>query len=266
MAASLITRALNLIEQLALNAHGLGLQDLAERISMPKSGAQRLLNDLVQLGYVAQDKASGHFVLTTRLAALGMQHHSNSGIDDVVQPYLDQLAEACGELVRLAVIAGDSLVFVAKAQGGARSSLRYDAPSGEVAPLFCTATAFAWLAGFSDDEALRLIAAQGPMDLENRGPNVPRTLTDVLPHLAAARALGYSQVSDMSAPGMSAIAVPVTNASGNKVIGILAIGGPTARLTPQVLTGFAPALQRTTKDISAISVLSECLRTGSSSS
>ncbi|MCP8687586.1 IclR family transcriptional regulator [Marinobacterium sedimentorum] len=261
MAASLITRTLGMIEQLALNPHGLGLVDLAERTAMPKSGAQRLLNDLNQFGYVAQDKVSGDYVLRTRLAALGMQHLANSGFDDVAQPYLDQLAEASGELVRLAVLDGERLVFVAKAQGSARSGLRYDAPSGEVAPLFCTATGFVWLASFSDDEALRIIAAQGPMNLENRGPNVPRTLTDILPHLHAARTQGYSQVHDMSAPGMSAIAVPVTDAGGAKVIGVLAIGGPSARLTAQALADIAPALQQTAKDISSIGVLSEYLRT-----
>ncbi|MFC6673342.1 IclR family transcriptional regulator [Marinobacterium aestuariivivens] len=259
MAASQITRALSVIEQLALEAQGLGLQAIADGVPMPKSSCQRLLNDLIQQGYVAWDAHRDRYQLTTRLAALSQRHLSVNGVDDPAQPHLDQLAEICGDLVRLAVVDGDRLVFAANAQG-ARSGLRYQAPAGEVPPLFCTATGFAWLAGFSDDDALKLIAAQGPMDPENRGPRAPQSFAEILPLLQLTRERGYSQVIDMSAPGMSAIAAPVTDAAGAKVIGVLAIGGPTARLTETLMNELAPFLQQTARDISAISVLSDYLR------
>jgi len=259
MAASQITRALSVIEQLALAAQGLGLQAIADGVPMPKSSCQRLLNELLQQGYVAWDAHAERYLLTTRLAALGQRHLAACGVDDVAQPHLDQLAERCGDLVRLAVVDGQRLVFVASAQG-ARSGLRYDAPAGEVPPLFCTATGHAWLASFPDDDALRLIAAQGPLDPENRGPRAPRSLTDIIPMLQQTRARGYSQVVDMSAPGMSAIAAPVTDAADDRVIGVLAIGGPTARLTEAVMNELAPALQQTARDISVISALSDYLR------
>ena len=73
-----------------------------------------------------------------KLTALGLNFLNRSGIVDIVQPSLERLAEACGELVRLAVVDGDELIFVAKAQGS-KSGLRYDPDMGLSVPLSCSA-------------------------------------------------------------------------------------------------------------------------------
>ena len=63
---------------------------------------------------------------------------------DVAQPSLDRLAEESRELVRLAIVDGSELVFVAKAQGATRG-LRYDPDMGLSVPLSCSAAGHAWL-------------------------------------------------------------------------------------------------------------------------
>ena len=55
MAGSLIERALGLLELLASDARGLPLQQLADRLDIPKSAAHRMLAELIRLGYVRQD-------------------------------------------------------------------------------------------------------------------------------------------------------------------------------------------------------------------
>ena len=48
---------------------------------------------------------------------------------DIAQPVIDRLADTTPELVRLAIVDGDRLTLVAKAQG-AKSGLRYDPDMG----------------------------------------------------------------------------------------------------------------------------------------
>ena len=48
---------------------------------------------------------------------MGLSFLSNTGIVDIAQPLLDRLAQASGELVRLSVVDGERLTWVARAAG-----------------------------------------------------------------------------------------------------------------------------------------------------
>jgi DNA-binding IclR family transcriptional regulator len=260
MAASLLSRALGIFELLAQTPRGVGLQLIADTIDMPKSGVHRILGEMSKLGYVIQDETSGQYRLTHRMADMGIQHLASCGLIDATQPQIDALAAHCQELVRLAIIDRGRPVFMVKAQG-ATSALKYDPESGGDAPLFCTATAFVWLASFSDDEAIRLIAAQGPIDPSTHGPACPSSFAEVLEHLKATRQRGFGKVINMSSPGMSAITVGITGPSSGKIVAVLSIGGPTARLTEARMEQLLPALQATAKELEANLELVEYLET-----
>ena len=80
----------------------------------------------------------------------------------MAQPILDRLAAESGELVRLSVIDGESLVWVGVAQG-ATGGLRYDPgrEQGVVVHLASSAGGTAWLSTMSDEEALMAVSRQG---------------------------------------------------------------------------------------------------------
>ena len=59
--------------------------------------------------------------------------------------------EESGELVRLAIVDGNELGFVAKAQGATRG-LRYAPDMGLSVPLSCSAAGHAWLSTMSDED------------------------------------------------------------------------------------------------------------------
>jgi predicted transcriptional regulator len=158
--ASALERSLIVLETLANFPEGCALSALADAANMPASAAHRLLADLSRCGYVRQERDHGHYRLTMKLTALGLNFLNRSGIIDIVQPSLDRLAEACGELVRLAVVDGDELIFVAKAQGS-KSGLRYDPDMGLSVPLSCSAAGHAWLSTMPEGEALERVARQG---------------------------------------------------------------------------------------------------------
>jgi len=226
-----VERSLRLLETLATAPEGMPLAGLATELELPRSACHRLLAELVRCGYVRQLRVQGDYALTTKLAAVGLGHLGAAGIVDIAQPIIDRMAETSGELVRLALVDGDRLTFVAKAQG-ARSGLRYDADMGIDVRLSCSAGGHAWLMTLSEERATELVARQGFGEPRSYGPNAPTSFRALAAVLEEDRRRGFSIISEMYAPGMSAMAAPVLR-RGKEAIAVITIAGPLQRLHPE---------------------------------
>lgn len=255
--SSLLERGLKALEQLAAHPEGQTVSMVATTLDMPLSAAHRLLAELCRCGYVRQVREQGEYVLTMRLVSMGLGFLGASGVIDVAQPALDRLAAESGELVRLGVVDGDELTFVAKAQG-ARRGLRYDPDMGLSVRLSCSSAGHAWLSTLSDEQALALVAKQGFGEPKDFGPNAPTTVKALLAHLNAARKRGFSTITEVFAPSMSAMAAPVRSAAGT--IGVVTIAGPLVRLTEARMEELADALLATADEIQAASGASVMFR------
>lgn len=252
-----IERGLALLEHLAGHPEGAALSEIAAAIDMPLSAAHRLLAELVKSGYVRQLRDQGDYGLTIKLAALGLSYLGTSGVVDVAQPSLDRLALESGELVRLAIIDGDDLVFVAKAQGATRG-LRYDPDMGLSVRLSCSAAGHAWLSTFDDDEAVRKVARQGFGSPSAYGPKAPTTVKALLAYVHGARRRGYATITEVFAPAMSAMAAPVVVRS--VAIGVVTIAGPSVRLDELRMKRLSGALLEKTRDLAGLSTASSLFR------
>lgn len=246
-----LERTLGILELLAQHGEGMELGAIADQLNIPRSAVHRLLADLVRLGYVRQTRGHGDYLLTTKLVSMGLSYLGNSGIIDIAQPLLNRLAEISGELVRLSVVDGERLTWVARAQG-ARQGLRYDPDMGSDARLSCSSSGWAWLSTMSDDEALALVARQGIGQPEHFGPAAPATLPAVLEALHVTRAQGYSITIETYTAGLSAMSAPVRFA-GQPAFGVVTIAGPTVRFTPERMQALLPELLSTTAQLAATS-------------
>ena len=234
-----LDRGLALLEQLVGQPEGVGLSALKDELAMPAGACHRLLQVLVERGYVRQAHAQGPYLLTTRIASMGLAHLSSSGIVDIAEPILERLAQQSGELVRLSIVDDGRLTWVAKAQG-LRKGARYDPDMGMDAMLSCTASGHAWLLTLSDERALELVSRQGFGASKDYGPNAPTTVKALLGFLHAARVRGYAMIDEVFAPGMTAIAAPVLRRG--RAAGVISIAGPRSRLDASRLHALAPAL------------------------
>ena len=248
--SNLLDRSFKTLEHLAVHPEGQTVSMIAATLDMPLSATHRLLAELCRCGYVRQVREQGEYVLTIKLVSLGLGFLSASGVVDVAQPLLDSLAEESGELVRLAVVDGDDLTFVAKAQG-ARRGLRYDPDMGLSVRLSCSSAGHAWLSTLSDEEAMRLVAKQGFGLPQDFGPKAPTTVKALLAYVQAARKRGFSVISEVFAPQMTAMAAPVMSPTG--AIGVVTIAGPLVRLTEARMEELSEALLDTAEEIRAAS-------------
>jgi IclR family acetate operon transcriptional repressor len=244
-------RVLAILEMLVTVSEGVSLSRVAQELDLPLSATHRLLAVLVKRNYARQDPATEQYEPTLAVATLGIRLLANTRLSDVYQPILDELAEATGELVRLAVLDGEKLTWIARAQG-ATSSIRYDPVSGHDVPLYATAMGKAWLATLPDAEALRIANAAGFTGA--LGPNAVANAAQLAEHLRQTRERGYGLVSEEAEPGISAIAMVVRDGPGASgvPVGCISIGGPSFRVSQDRLIGFVPKLRQAVDQLSAL--------------
>lgn len=246
-------RCLDLLELLADEPEGLPLAAVAARLALPKSAAHRFLSLLASRGFVRQDAASGHYALTLKLPALGFRYLAGTGWPDLAQPTLDALASRTGELARLALVEGDALTWVAKAQG-ASTGLRYDADAGRGVILHATATGKAWLATLPEERAIALVAREGRLGSGGLGPRAVATVAALRRELRATRRRGWGEAVEEGEPGVAAVAVAVRPRDGPDAdaFATVSVAGPLARMGAArraELAGMAQASAREIADL-----------------
>ncbi|MBI2158330.1 MAG: IclR family transcriptional regulator [Candidatus Rokubacteria bacterium] len=161
-------------------------------------------------------------------------------------PILQALADETDELVQLAVVEDGEVLFVAKAEGPGQQ-IRMLPLVGLVAPAHATASGKIWLAHLPEAEALAVLARQGLRRL------TPRTITSrgkLLAQLREVRARGYAIVDEELVEGGRAVAAPIL--VGGRVVGAVAVSGPTFRLSLAKLHRIAPRLRRAAGELGAV--------------
>lgn len=232
----LLQRCLEVVELLAANRQWSRLSDIAGTLNLEKGPAHRLLTEMTSLGWVEQDAATDRYRLTLKLALLGQQYLHGTGLSDLVQPVIDEVAKRSRELVRLTVVHGNALHWLASAQGSAPGLMYQPSMSGRPIP-HITANGKAWLATMSDEAATRLALqndiARTPGLSSHYGPRALSSVADLLRELGATRERGYGLSIEEAEPGVKAMAVVVRSFDGQRVVGTMSIAGPLLRIGPE---------------------------------
>jgi len=211
-----------------------------------KASLSKILATLAREGFVRQDPLTARFHLGWRLLALAFGHAERVGLPALCLPVLQALADDTDELVQLAVVEGDQLMFVAKAEGPGQQ-MRMLPLVGLVAPAHATAAGKIWLAHLPEAETLTVLARQGLRRL------TPRTITSrgkLLAQLREARVRGYAIVDEELVEGGRAAAAPILAAG--RVVGAVAVSGPTFRLSLAKLHRIAPRMRRAAAQLGAV--------------
>ena len=232
MSVVTVERTVSVIEALAEEPGATELSVIAARIELPLSAAHRILSTLVARGLVVQEAASGGYQLSLRLAQLAFRSLEARVAPNIVQTVLDGLALSTREYCRLAIVEGEHLIWVARAQG-APAGLRYDPDMGDEIVLHATANGKAWLATMDDASARRILKMRGLKAPRALGPNSATTLKTVLAHLAETRARGFATAVEEAELGTAAVAVAFRagRAADAPVAGTISVAGPIARIS-----------------------------------
>ena len=253
MTVAAVERCLALIEFLAKEPEGMDLGALARAVEMPKSATHRLLATLVERGWVVQDEETLAYAVSLRLAMLAFRNLDARKLPDTAQAVLDTLARETGEYCRMALVEGEDLVWIARAQGATRA-LRYDPDMGEEVVLHATATGKAWLATLPEEAALRIVCARGFKAKRPLGPNAVADVDALRRSLGETRERGFAVALEEGEPGTVALAVPfrAEAEADAPVVGTLSLAGPLVRMGIERHAALGAALQRAAREVETL--------------
>lgn len=240
-----LSRGLQLLSVLS-DAGELPLAEIARRAGLSKSSTHRLLQTLIQTGFVTQSEPSSHYRLGLKLLRLASSYVAASGLDHLVMPLLQELAGRTQETVHMALLDGDVAVYVAKIDSP--NAIRMYSRVGRPVPYYCTGLGKAILAYLSAARAAEILAG------EQLHQHTPNTLTDPAawrPHLALIRSRGYALDEEEHELGIRCIAAPLFGRH-QRVAGAVSITALTFRVSPEQLLAWWPPLRDCAQEIGTV--------------
>lgn len=241
MLTSSLGKAFHVLEVLAAADGELPLAEIVSQLGYHKPTVHRLLQDLVELGYVCRiDK--GKYQLTGKLRRMTL-----GKLDDYLleaaAPYLRELHDQTGETVNLGVLRGTSIRYLQILESPHPFRLVVDANAKD--PFYSTALGRAITSELNEEDWNELIAHT---KLVARTPQTvidPEALREI--HQRAGRE-GYAIEQDQNDIGVTCIGAPIRDAA--RIVAAVSVSIPTARFDSASQPQLIAAIQQTAAKIS----------------
>lgn len=237
-------KALDLLEAFTPENRTLGIAELSRTVGIPKSTAHRLLSTLKDRGYVRQDEPSRKYRLGIKAWELGCMAVANVGVLEAARPHLERLASRSGEIVHLAILDGDEVVYVDKVESNQQAVRAYSHVGGR-ASAYCVATGKAILANQSAGFLEKFLR-------RNFKAYTSKTLADpkqLRADLERTRRRGYAVNVGEWRIDVGGVAAPIWRHT-NDVVAAVSVTAPVIRLTRQRVEQLVPLVVEAARQIS----------------
>jgi len=216
--APILYKAFAVLEDIARTPAGLGVSELARRLSISKSTVYGVTQALAAIGALTYNARTRKFFLGPTLARLGNQALAGMDIRALVRPYMEELRREFNETVFMGIFAENGITIVEKAGG---RQLGIDAPVGTRIPPLAGAAAKVFLAG-QQEEVLEGILRENPLPRYTEN-----TISDAGAYrreLAQVRRKGYATDYGEYMPGVNAVSVPLADHTGRPAAALWMVG------------------------------------------
>jgi IclR family transcriptional regulator, pca regulon regulatory protein len=240
-----LAKGLAILEAFSARRTRLTITEAAEASEASRASARRCLLTLVELGYLAFD--GKFFRPQARLVALSAGYSGTRALPQMAQPYLALARDTLNESISIAVLDGDSGLFVARAE--AERLVTTGIQIGTRMDLYCSATGRVLLAGWTDE---RVAAYLDRTELKARTRHSLVRKAALREAVREARAAGYGTTDQELEIGLRSVAVPVFDGKGN-VLAAMSASASSARVTvAQMVKGFVPVLRKRADELSRV--------------
>ncbi|MCW2286867.1 IclR family pca regulon transcriptional regulator [Rhodoblastus acidophilus] len=230
-----LAKGFRVLEVFSEDHTDLTISGIAGHAGLDVGTAFRLLNTLVELGYLRRDEATKQFSLTHKAVELGFRAIGRRQLRAIARPALRRLVHHAGEVANFAVLAGADLLFIERIRAGL---VRFgvDIHIGTTMPAHVSVIGQSILAFLSPEALERYVALSENAVHSYRDKSSPRAMFAALPRI---RAQGYVFSASTLADGIRVLALPVLDANGAP-IGAISITTPIVRedadqLDPELL-------------------------------
>jgi DNA-binding IclR family transcriptional regulator len=220
MAASVTSRALDVLGAFDPSHRSLTLSDLARRAGLPLATAHRLIGELQRWGALDR-RPSGEYVIGRRLWDLGLLAPVQSGLRQAASPFMHDLYGATLATVHLAVRDGTEVLYVDRLSG--HVSVPVVSKVGSRLPMHATGVGKVLLT-YAPEEVVKSVL----LGLSRVTRYTITSPARLLAQLERVKVDGYATTGDEMSLGASSVAVPVRG-PGDEVVAALGIVVPDLR-------------------------------------
>lgn len=220
-----ISRSLRLIRLLSEVEGDISVKDAARHLELPASTTHRLLNILQREGFVMKNEETQRYQVGLDLERIGSLLNSRKGLADLTRPYLQRIADQCGEACMFVGYLPATYQVSVMAAINSSYPLRYDMTHFEPHSVAWGATGRSIFA-FLPEAEQRAIAEKAGVAPVSGAPLPPWAALKV--ELDQIREQGYAVTHGQKVNGAVGLGVPITDAA-DKVIGSFCITIPEVR-------------------------------------
>ncbi len=240
-----IDRVIDILEALAEEKGISGLTALAQKTGLHKSTVHRLLNTLLQRGYIEKEPGNDNYQLGMKLLFLGSAILDRMDIRRIAKPFLEEISKLTREVVHLAILDNGETVYIDKVEG-TDSSIRMYSQVGKRGPVHCTGVGKILLSGLDNTEVESILKEKG---MRKYTENTITDLSEFKAHLEEVRQRGYALDEREHEEGIRCIAVPIHDLKG-RIIAAISVSGPVMRFTNERVEDLKAELLKTSHNIS----------------
>jgi len=237
-----IDRMSSLLDAVARYPEPVSLKILAAETGLHSSTAFRILNSMLDNGFVERD-ATGKYQLGRKLLSLGSRVHAHSDLRQIAQPVMARLRDELSETINLTLREGDEVVYIEKATPN--RMMHVQQLIGSRAPLHVTAVGKLMLAMGSKEECEAYAARTNlPAYTRNTINDLPRLNKEA----QQLRAQGYAFDDEEAEIGVGCIGALIYDATDNIVAG-LSVSAPIERRQTEWIDNLLQAARQISEEL-----------------
>lgn len=221
-------RGLAILSEFEKEAERLGVREIARRLELNPATTQRLVNTLLDAGFLARDSDANGYVLGYKALSLGATQLNSNRLVSSSMEILQGLAKAAQVNTFLGTLLGDKVIYLLSIQS--QGPIAINSKFGQPLALHSSALGKVILSQVSDSQFEALIHAN---PLERFTENTITDMAVLREELARVRSQNYAIVCGENLTGINSVGALVRGANGQVAAAISGAYAPT--LQPQIV-------------------------------
>ena len=214
-----LLKAFDILNCFENDTQEISIKEIANRIDMPQSSVNRILQSLEFEGLIFQNKENKKYRIGTGLIALAGKCNRLDRFLQAASKHMELLGQLTGETVNLAAPNCDKIINVHKVESS--HVLRPNFTLNTPYPAFCTSTGKILLSE-NGDASLRWV-------YDNNEAAIGMSLEAFLDMIHEVRGNGYAYDDQEFSPGLRCVAAPIKG-PGGRAIFAMSVSAPVSRM------------------------------------
>lgn len=240
---SSVQNALRILNSFSIEDTQKGITQISKELDIGKSTVSRLLNTMLNEGYIKKDNKSKRYSLGNKILTLYSSFMSNMEIVKEARPFLEELAKQTNESVQLAELEALNVIYVDQIKS--TYPIQIFAHVGRINPIHCTSSG-KLLLSYEDEIKIDEILKTNFVKHTSYTKTNAKILKEELIQI---KKDGYCLIENEFIEGIVSIAAPIKDYN-NKVIAAVSIVGPIQRMNGPKLQSYINKIMSTSENIS----------------